>query len=191
VRRSVLEAVAACPTGTVKDIFWRHAAPNRDAFAGGSWGRWGRDFPVIYLARSESGAVIEAYRHLVEEAGVPAHMVKPRTLYTVQVEVGGLLDLTSTSSLDEVGLTQADLTSPVDDYEACQEVAAAAHQLGRHGILAPAAHGLGQTLALFRQKVTPSELPVPIREAPWEHLPPDPRLSRTRLRSVGDTRSPA
>lgn len=186
MKRSHLEGVAAVAPTSVEGTFWRHAAPDRDAFAGGLSGRWGRDFPVIYLARPETGSVIEAYRHLVEDAGVPAHAVRPRTLYTVQIDVAQMLDLTDPAALEAVGLTDEDLTSPVGSYEACQEVAAA-HQLGRHGLLAPAAHELGQTLALFRQRLTPAEIPVPSHETRWEHLPPDPRLGGVRLRVVGGT----
>ena len=187
MRRSHLEGVAAVAPTSLKDTFWRHAAPDREAFAGGLDGRWGADFPVIYLARPETGSIIEAYRHLVEDAGVPARAVRARTLYTVPVDVAQILDLTDPAALHAVGLSEDDLTSPVGDYQACQDVAAAAHQLGRHGLLAPAAHGLGQTLALFRQRLDPAELPTPSRQVRWEHLPPDPRISRTRLRVAGGT----
>lgn len=71
-----------------------------------------------------------------------------------------------------------DLKSPVDDYEACQRVAAATHQLELHGVLAPSATGLGQTLALFRERVTMAELPMVEREVTWASLPADPRTLR-------------
>ncbi len=178
VRRTIVERVASVRAASVGGAFFRHASPNRDAFAGGYGGRWGKSFPVIYLGRPEESAVVEAYRHLVESAGVPAHMVKPRVLYSVSVVVDDVLDLRARTALEAVGLTDVDLTTQVDDYDRCQEVESAAHQLGLHGILAPAAHGLGETLALFRERLTPQELPVIQGTTVWQTLPPDPRVLR-------------
>ena len=176
----ILQRVSAVRTTSAQGTFYRHAAVGRDAFAGGDRGRWGADFPVIYLASSVQAALAEAYRHLVDEAGVPPHAVRPRHLYTAAVAVTEVVDLTAPAALEGAGLSAADLTSDPDDYIACQQVAAAAHDLGRHGILAPAAHGLGLTLALFKDHLDPSELPVVDQDATtlWDGLPPDPRPSR-------------
>lgn len=181
--RSLAEQVAAVPTTSVHGTFYRHAAPNRDAFAGGVGGRWGQAFPVIYLGRPTDSVVIEAYRHLVEETGMAPARVRPRTLYTVRVSVERVLDLTVPAHLAAAGLNEQDLSSAVDDYAACQAVAAAAHQLEYHAILAPAATGRGQTLAIFRSRVGAVELPVVESEQLWDHLPPDPR----QLRAVQST----
>lgn len=104
--------------------------------------------------------------------------VKPRVLYTVRVKAQDILDLTNGADRDRVVLTFEDLTTEVDDYRACQEVAAAAHQLGYHGVLAPAAHGLGETLALFRERISHRELPIVETQIVWDVLPPDPRNPR-------------
>jgi hypothetical protein len=111
---------------------------------------------VIYVGRPEAAPVAEAYRHLVEANG----------------------DLTVAANLDRVGLTVDDLRTEVDDYERCQEIAAAAHQLGCHGVLAPAAHGLGQTLGLFKERISHRELPVVQSQTVWDTLPADPRIPR-------------
>ncbi|SFP85398.1 RES domain-containing protein [Geodermatophilus dictyosporus] len=176
--RSTAERVASVQPVRVQGTFHRHAALNRDAFAGGDQGRWGENFPVIYLGRPVASVTAEAYRHLVEEYGIPAELVQPRRLYTVSVTVDQVLDLTVAGNLAAVGLTEVDLRSNVDDYTACQRVAAAAHQLELHGVLAPAATGLGQTLALFRERVTMAEMPVIEQEITWETLPADPRKLR-------------
>ncbi|AGW41426.1 biotin acetyl-CoA-carboxylase synthetase [Leifsonia xyli subsp. cynodontis DSM 46306] len=183
--RSVLERVASAKTVEIRDAFYRHAAPNRDAFTGGTDDRWGANFRVIYLARPESGTVIEAYRHLVEDQGIPAANIRPRILYTVPVKVTRVLDLTDDKTAATVGLTTADLHSTVGEYDACQAVAAAAHQLNRHGILAPAAEGAGATLALFTERLSIDERPVPTAQTLWASLPSDPRQQR-HLRAVRD-----
>jgi len=162
-------------TRGVNGDFYRHAAPDRDVFAGGYEGRWGAGLQVIYLGQPEAAAVAEAYRHLVEDAGVPARAVLGRVLYTVHVDVDDILDLTVQENLSQVGLTTDDLLTEVADYARCQEVGAAAYRAGHHGVLAPAAHGVGQTLALFREHLTPRELPTVEKQITWDGLPPDPR----------------
>ena len=57
----------------------------------------------------------------------------------------------------------------------CQRVGQAAHQLGLHGLIAPAATEVGETLALFEQHLPEAQLPVLTDEALWVTLPPDPR----------------
>lgn len=146
MQRSIAERIARIPPVRVEGTFLRHAAPDRDAFAGAEGGRWGESFPVIYLGRPEDAVTVEAHRHLVEEPGIRPDLVKPRRLYTVSVTVHAVLDITVVTDAVAVGLTPDDLRSAVGDYVACQEVAQAAHQLELHGILAPSATGIGQTL---------------------------------------------
>ena len=171
------ERVAGVAPSVCAGQFFRHAAINRAAFTGSPGGRWGTDhFSVIYLGRPVHGVVVEAYRHLVDNnPGLTPAMVRPRTLYTVSVNVDRILDLTIPQSLADVGLTMDDLTTDPYEYGTCQDVAAAAHQLGLKGVLAPAAHGLGQTLALFAARLSNSDRPVIETEVLWQHLPADPR----------------
>ena len=130
---------------------------------------------VVYLGRPRDSVVVEAYRHLVEETGVPRERVRPRVFYTAQVNVQRVLDLTVAENRDAVGLNDADLRTDIDDYAACQAVAEAAHHLEVHGILATSASGLGQTLAIFRSLVMATELPVVTSQELWPSLPADPR----------------
>jgi hypothetical protein len=104
--------------------------------------------------------------------------VQPRKYLEVQVDVTQVLDLTPEGAAESVGLTPQDLESPVGHYEACWAVATAAHQLGLHGVLAPAATLLGETLALFEAHLPSAELPQLVHEARWDRLPADPRSLR-------------
>jgi hypothetical protein len=113
-------------------------------------------------------------------------LVAPRKLSTCEVHVTMILDLRTTENQVTVGLTIEDLTSGVGDYAACHRVGQAAHQLGLHGVIAPAATGLGETLALFERHLPAEEQPVLIEEERWEQLPADPR--RPRLVDPADTR---
>lgn len=166
-------------------------------------GRWGTaaGFGVLYLGRPVDSVVVEAYRHLIDPAEDPddaaalAAQVQPRMLITVDVTVTDVLDLRNPATRAQIGLTLDVLRSPTEDraaYAACQQVAQVAHQLGRHGILAPAATGLGDTLALFPDLLPPAEHPVRAGDDQlWQHLPPDPRRPSTRtLRLVRGSDAP-
>jgi RES domain-containing protein len=188
--RSLAIAVARASTVTIEGTFQRHAALRyrtlTGSAAGGRWGPQGA-FPVFYLGRPTASVIIEAYRHLVEPIdGMKPEMVAPRRLLTCEVSATMILDLRSTENQATVGLTPEDLTSDVGHYAKCHGVGQAAHQLGLHGIIAPAATGLGETLALFERHLPAEEQPVLLGEERWEHLPADPR--QLRLVEPADTR---
>lgn len=113
---------------------------------------------------------------------------------TATVSVTNILDLRDVRTRAELHLTVDVLHCPTNDrdgYAACQRVAQVAHQFGLHGVLAPAATNLGQTLALFTDLLPAIERPT--RDGPdqiWNGLPADPRLNKTtQLRVVRNPRS--
>ena len=79
------------------------------------------------------------------------------------------------------------MTSDVGDYDVCHRVGQAAHQLELHGIIAPAATGIGETLAIFERRLPADEQPVLIDVLTWQGLPADPRQRPT---SRSDPQSP-
>lgn len=94
---------------------------------------------------------------------------------TCEVEIANVLDLRESAGRDAVGLTIADLCSEVGEYRACHRIGEAAHQLGLHGIIAPAASSLGETLAIFEDQLPENEQPALVEEQTWDSLPADPR----------------
>jgi len=177
--RNLANAVAGCGTVTIKGTFYRHASlsvrPAVGSEAGGRWGRPGA-YPVLYLGRPPDSVTVEAYRHLVDPfPGMTGEMVAPRRFYTYEVSVHLVLDLSIAENLRAVGLTESDLTG---DHARCQAVGAAAHQLGLHGLIAPAATELGDTLALFTRHLPDGELPNMVDQLVWDTLPADPRKFR-------------
>jgi hypothetical protein len=183
---SLANAVAGQDPVTITGSWLRHLpARFRDRATEGraAYSRWGRDpgFPILYLGRPADSVVVEAYRHLVdpvEDPDIRNHLA-PRVLVTAEVTVTEILDLRRATSRMELGLTLSQIQSATDDraaYSACQEVAAAAHQQGFHGIVAPAATELGETLALFSSRLPAHEVPVITEEVFWDQLPDDPRL---------------
>lgn len=148
--------------------------------APGRWGNTGGHL-VLYLGRPLDSVVVEAYRHLVDpvvtEDGKPPPL-KPRTLLTCDVSVTEILDLREPANRVLAGLTMAQMQSETFDkaaYAACQQVSAAAYQLGCHGLISPAATKLGEALTLFVDLLPAAEKPTLTATEPWPQLPPDPR----------------
>ena len=182
--RALAQRVAAAPRSAVSGRFERHVSANRRQLtgsnAGGRWGPAG-SYVVLYLGRPRASVAVEAYRHLVDpfaEQGMTGDMVAPRRLLICDVSVTEVLDLRTKDALLEIGLTERDLRSDIGDYAACQAVGQVAHQLELHGVLAPSASGLGETLALFELHLSADELPHLVGEEGWDGLPADPRHLR-------------
>lgn len=130
----------------------------------------GNGFPVLHLGRPTDSVVVEAYR---------------------RVQVTNLLDLRTATARITTQLDLHILQSSTEDrgaYRRCQDVAGVARQLGLHGIVASAATGIGETLALFVDRLPEQERPVRLHDDElWSRLPPDPRSDPGRhLRIVRD-----
>jgi len=204
-------SIAELPPGTEAGQWQRHASARLavtalDGYPGEA--RWGtRDgFPVLYLGRPTDSVVVEAYRHQVDPIDFDTADDRtrflagllPRVLITCAVDVTELLDLRTASARAAVGLTIQNLTSLANDHDSylrCRMVAQVAHQLGRHGVLTPAATGLGETLALFTDLLPESEKPRRAQQdLHWPTLPADPRqrvIRPLRLISGGVVEGPS
>lgn len=192
--RASAAAVAAALVTEIEGVWQRHVAGrHQDQALDGrrGRGRWSTatSFPVLYLGRPRDSIIVEAYRHLIDPVEDNIPVLAPRVLVTAVVRVTAVLDLRTAGGRLSVGLTKEQLTSATTDsdaYAACQNVAAVAHQLGRHGLIAPAATSLGDTLVLFTDQLPNQERPRRHGDDEyWETLPEDPRSARTpRLRVV-------
>jgi len=158
---SLATRVAQAPIATVEGTWHRHvAAGHTNAALEGrtAFGRWGTPdgFRVLYLGQPRSSVVVEAYRHLVDPVeDYQPEMIATRAYVTCTVNVQEVLDLRTATGRASAGLPLDVLTSETrnrDVYRQCQEVSAVAHQLGLHGLIAPAATGLGETLVVFRRR---------------------------------------
>lgn len=189
--------LAEAPLVSVRGQWQRHV-PARyagEAMNGrAASGRWGVEgsFPVLYLGRPEESVVVEAYRHLVDPVEDPAlaGAIRPRVLVTADVDVTDILDLRSATGRSLAQLQMSQIQSDTRDreaYAACQNVAATAHQLGRHGLIVPAATKFGDTLVLFTDLLPENQRPNVVNTRAWMQLPTDPRETRSpRLRVVRD-----
>lgn len=182
-----LAARLAQASPTAVDGVWQRHVPAKytdTALAGRrSMGRWGTEDgnPVLYLGRPTESVIVEAYRHLIDPIAEPDGRVppiRPRVLITCDVSVSEILDLRVAVHRTLADLSIEQLQSETHDraaYAACQKVAAAAHQVGYHGIVAPAATRMGDTLVLFTELLPHGEHPVRTKQETWLELPADPR----------------
>jgi hypothetical protein len=183
VDRNLAVAVDSCGVIGVTGIFERHVSPTvRELTGSSSGGRWGSPgaYSVLYLGRPTDSVIVEAYRHLVDdtEGMAGSQVVLPRKLLRASVNVSTILDLRDSANQAAVGLSDDDLRTYPGNYARCQRVGQAAHQLGLHGVIAPAATRLGETLALFELHLPADEQPELVGEEDWLTLPPDPRVPR-------------
>ena len=189
-QRDLLAAITSLGPIRLQGTFERHTSLRRDELqpsaAGGRWGAR-RTYEVLYLGRPRGSVVIEAYRHLVDDelddtAGALAANVLERRIVTCKIDVPNILDLRPDPIRQAISLTDAQLFSDVGDYDACQAIGAAAHQLGLAGLIAPSASEQGETLALFSANLPAEHRPKVTKRDIWRGLPPDPR----RLRLVDE-----
>jgi hypothetical protein len=182
VDRSLVLAVAEAQSTAIDGVFQRHTSLAQRKLTGSAGGgRWGPEgaYPVLYVGRPTESVIVEAYRHLVDSIeGMRPELVAPRRLLTCEVHVTKILDLRDAGNQRTVGLPLDAMMSDVGDHVACQRIGQAAHQLGLHGVIAPAATGLGETLALFERRLPAAEQPVLTDEEVWDKLPVDPRKLR-------------
>ncbi len=188
--RKLALTIANAPTCAIRGEFYRHVSPNIDHLgASDSGGRWGAPgaYPVLYLGRPVDSVVVEAYRHLIDDDldGMPPSAVGPRRLLTCEVDVEKILDLRLGDTQGRVSLDADALHSEVGAYGPCLRVSQIAHQLELWGIIAPAASGMGETLALFQTHIPADRWPRLTGSQMWNSLPADPRR-RPRLADAGD-----
>lgn len=178
--------LAQASLSTIDGIWQRHVpAKHTDTALVGraTVGRWGTEdgFPVLYLGRPTESVVVEAYRHLIDPVADPDGRVpgiRPRVLVTCELSVSEILDLRLARNRNLAGLSMGQLQSETYDraaYLACQNISAVAHQLGCHGLVAPAATQTGETLVLFTDLLPESEQLVRVSDEAWFELPADPR----------------
>lgn len=183
----LITAISTAGGVRVDGVFYIYRTGTRQALTGSRiGGRWHPpdSFPAFYMASSRDSAIVEVYRRIVEASDPPLPASDITVLVTrYAVAVDNVLDLRSSASQTSVGLSDEDMRSPIGKYTACQRVGAIAHQCGYHGIIAPAASGVGDHLTVFEQQIDPaSEWPSELDSERLEGLPPHPR----RLRLVDE-----
>jgi RES domain-containing protein len=145
-RLELLDALERAPARTFEGIAWRHMfggkAPDTENTTGARWNPAG--VAAIYLSLTRDGAIAEG------DHAVAVQPLRPRArrfVYSVDLTLATVLDLSDPRHLTTTGLTMEDIAS--DDHTACRELGAAADWLEHDGLLVPSTRSTALTLVVY------------------------------------------
>ncbi len=151
----LLDSLQENPSGPFAGPVYRHMFADYPPTAVNTRGaRWNPpEVGAIYTSVEKNGAIAEAeYRLSVE----PLRPTTRRTLYTLDIQLDNVLNMTSKSALAAVGVTDVELTSI--DLEPCQAVGGATAWLDHDGLLIPSARHDSANLVIFPAAQDPDSL---------------------------------
>lgn len=117
-------------------------SPDRENTRGARWNPPG--VAAIYASLLREGAVAEADYQLSVQ---PIRPHVKRTVYTLEITLESVLDLSDLDSLASLGVGPDEIAG--DDMSACQGVGGAAHWLDHDGLLVPSARSNAVNLVIF------------------------------------------
>jgi RES domain-containing protein len=138
-----LQAVEPAPwAGQVFRHMFGDYQPEAENTRGARWNPPGA--AAIYTSLARGGALAEAEHQIAIQ---PVRPRARRTIYTLEVTLARVLDLTDTELLQNLGIGPAELTA--DDMNACRQIGGAAHWLERDGLLLPSARSPSTNLVIY------------------------------------------
>jgi RES domain-containing protein len=158
---AVLEALASHAPKTWSGMVCHHTfADNPPDIPNGRGARWNPPgVSALYMSLDRDTALAEADHHIAVQ---PLRPRAKRTLHTLDVKLGSVLDLTDLEFLASLGVSRESLEG--DDHSACRSVGGAAAYLGHDGILVPSARHSGVNLVIFTDNLEPDGV-VRVRDA--------------------------
>lgn len=157
--------VSAWSREVYRHMFGSHP-PARGNTTGARWND--TNVQAIYTSCERETALAEAEYYIAVQ---PLRPRAKRTLYTINVSLQNVLDLTATGLLDRLGIT-ADVLSGTD-HTPCRTVGGAVSWLGHDGLLVPSVRRAGGTnLVIYRQDLSTNEFAVTAEEVITEDARP-------------------
>jgi RES domain-containing protein len=123
-------------------------------------------FPVLYLCTTRSCAIAELHL-LGRRQMVGINGLLPRVLYLYETSMDDVLDLTSQPILEQLGVTEPQVTG--SDLTIPRQIGETAHATGSQAILSPSATGVDKVLAVFPELLGSGRL-VPELLERWESV---------------------
>lgn len=138
-----LQAISPAPwTGQAYRHMFGAYPPDAENIRGARWNPPG--VAAIYTSLAREGALAEA-EHQIAVQPIPPRA--KRTIYTIELTLASVLDLTDSELLQSLGVGQAELTA--DDMTACRQLGGAVDWLERDGLLLPSARSPSTNLVIF------------------------------------------
>lgn len=166
-----LELIATAPKAAYLGEAFRHMAARWDSPMSGEGARirGGRfnppdSFPVLYLCTTRPCTVAEL-RQLGRRQLIGVEGLLPRVLYRYEVSLDLVLDLTSETSLEHLGVTEQQVTG--SDLTIPRQIGESAHATGSQAIKAHSATGVDQVIAVFPESLGSGRIIPELLES-WE-----------------------
>jgi len=149
----VLRAIAEISSSPWHGIVYRHMfadyGPDRENTLGARWNPAG--VPAIYTSLSREAVLAEVEHQLRME---PLRPSVRRTLYRIEITLSSVIDLSSWSILEKLGLSPEGFAGI--DHAACQKIGGAVENLEHDGLFVPSARLTGGTnLVIYPNRQTP------------------------------------
>jgi hypothetical protein len=121
---------------------------------------------------TDVSTAINEFVRFADKQGLPPDAFLPRDLFTYEVDLQRVLDLSSPETQRAVGLED---TWPTDhDLRRCQQVGEAAYTAGLEAMRAPSVVGPGDVLAVFIGRLVPGSRLRDSKREVWKALPERP-----------------
>jgi RES domain-containing protein len=138
-----LEAVEPAPwEGRAFRLMFADYAPDVENTRGARWNL--ADVAAVYTSLRREGAIAEA------EHKLSIQPIRPRvkqTIYTLDISLASVLDLTDVDLLAALGVGEDELGG--DDLRPCQDIGGATHWLDHDGLFVPSARSSAVNLVIF------------------------------------------
>ena len=164
----LLDALDNLPPQVFAGTAWRVVRDGRDPLQCSSvGGRWDdRSFEVLYTETKADGATAEIYYHFTRGQPVIPSQVRYR-LFEFRVVLSSCLRFGSLADLASLGLRTASFgqlsyAEREQEYPRTQEIAEAAHFIGRDGIIVPSARTEWPNIVVFCDPAGPAAVAVTV-----------------------------
>lgn len=114
-----------------------------------------RSFPAIYLCETQACVSAEIRRQATRQ-GVSVAALLPREIWSLEVHLDRVLDLTDPATLTKISVGPADLTR--DDWTLTQEIGELAFEHRFQAIRSQSATGVDTVIALFPEHLRGSAI---------------------------------
>lgn len=162
----LLDALENLPPEAFEGGVWRVVRDGRDpvqcSAVGGRWDD--RTFDVLYTSKRADGAIAEMYFHVARGQPVIPSLVHYR-LFELRVTLSSCLRIASLTELSSLGLKtvsygQLSYAEREQEYPCTQEIAEAAHFVGRDGLIVPSARAECSNMIVFCDPAGPEAVEV-------------------------------